>query len=136
MDKNDMLLICVVLDNKNSTPCKDTLKAVNYCYEKYTRSSIDEAAAQLAAQAESEAAAQQASETETASSEEEAIRGGDQPNIAAKDSSDSNSPEDTISKLTSYIIAHPLILLAAGAGLVVLLSLILVWLVSSSERRH
>ena len=134
MDKNDMLLICVVLDNKNSTPCKDTLKAVNYCYEKYTRSSIDAAAQQIA---ESEAAAQQASKTETTSSEEEAIRGGDQPNIAAKDNSGtSSSPEDTFSKLTNYIIAHPLILLAAGAGLVVLLSLILVWLVSSSERRH
>ena len=44
MDKNDMILICVVLDNANSTPHKDTLKAVNYCYEKYTRASIDAAA--------------------------------------------------------------------------------------------
>ena len=125
MDKNDMLLICVVLDNKNSTPCKDTLKAMNYCYEKYTRSSIDEAAAQIA-------------ETETVATETEEVRDTENVEITPEESSRSaaENQKDFFDRLIDFVFSHIKVLIPAAAGVLILLSLFLVWIVSSAGRRH
>lgn len=127
MDKNDMLLICVVLDNAKSTPCKDTLKAMNYCYEKYTRAGIDEAAAQIA---ETETAAVETQETEE-------IRDTENVEIVSGESSRSAANQkDFFDRLIDFVFSHIKVLIPAVAGILVLLSFFLVWIVTSAGRRH
>ena len=129
MDKNDMLLICVVLDNRKSTPCKDTLKAVNYCYEQYTRSAIDEAAAET----ETSSPSPEETEDSSFSSEEtEEIR------VSPEESSGSSGdPQgDIFDRIINFVFSHTRLLIPAGAGVLVLISLLLVWIVSLSNRKH
>lgn len=127
MDKNDMLLICVVLDNEKSTPCKDTLKAVNYCYEQNTRSSIDEAAAAIAA-----------AETEMVITETEETRETENVEIAPEEPSakDKNRQDAFFDKILDYVLSHTQILIPAVIGILVVISLFLVWVVSTANRKH
>ena len=126
MDKNDMLLVCVVLDNSKSTPCKDTLKAVNYCYEQYTRSSIDQAAAQAAAETETAAA-----ETQQIGQETESPAAESAPEQTK--TTGSGSPAD---RIVHYVLTHSGILFPAVGGGLVLLSLFLVWVIKITGRKH
>lgn len=125
MDKNDITLVCVVLDNAKSTPHKDTLKAANYCYEKYTRASID-------------AAAPPPPETETAAPETEA-RETELVNITTNISdkqagAKTNAASSFIDRAIGYLLNHVQILLPVLAGILVLLSLLLVWISRDSKR--
>ena len=126
MDKNDMLLVCVVLDNSKSTPCKDTLKAVNYCYEQYTRSSIDQAAAQAAAETETAAAETQQIGQETESPAAESVP-------EQTKTTGSGSPAD---RIVHYVLTHSGILFPAVGGGLVLLSLFLVWIIKITGRKR
>lgn len=127
MNKNDMLLICVVLDNSKSTPCKDTLKAVNYCYEKYTRTSVDQAAAQAAAETETTAAETQQLQQETESPAVE---------TAPSEQTKTGSSGSLADRIVHYVLTRSGILFPAVGGGLVLLSLFLVWIIKITGRKR
>lgn len=127
MNKNDMLLICVVLDNSKSTPCKDTLKAVNYCYEKYTRTSVDQAAAQAAAETETTAAETQQLQQETESPAVE---------TAPSEQTKTASSGSLADRIVHYVLTRSGILFPAVGGGLVLLSLFLVWIIKITGRKR
>ena len=125
MDKNDMTLICVVLDNANSTPHKDTLKAVNYCYEKYTRASID-AAAPAPAETETETAQTEIKETELIHIDSSLPDSSASKNTSAADRS-------LIDKAVNLLLSHARILLPLSAAILLLISLLIVWISRMSK---
>gem|GEM_PF-1113691 len=69
MKKDDVTLVCVVLDNSNGHIYSDTKSICDYCFSKYTRSSIDALAASDAGKALNAAAGGSAAVSATGSTE-------------------------------------------------------------------